>query len=106
MTVEMIRAITESEEKANEIKRAATDKSAQILADADKQAIEVEKACVERLKAYKETELKNAKAEAENRYNEALSVAKKDAREYCANILKNAEVCVSEIVGRIVRGDC
>lgn len=105
MTVEMIQAITDAEQKAAEMKRAATDKSAQILADAEEKAASSEKACAERLKAYRETELKNAKADAEIRYTETLNAAQKDAREYCANILKNAESCVSEIVGRIVRGD-
>ena len=106
MTEEMIKSITDAEEQASEIKRAATDKAARILAAAEEQAVEIEKSCAERLKAYRETELKNAKADAEIRYTETLNTAKKDAREYCADILKNAEVCVSEIVGRIVRGDC
>lgn len=106
MTEEMIKSITDAEAKAAEIKQAAIEKSAQILAAAEEQAVGIEKACDMRLKTYRETELKNARAAAEAQYSQTLASAEKDARVYCANVLKNAETCVSEIVGRIASGDC
>ena len=106
MTEEMIKSITDAETQAAEIKQAAMEKSAQILAEAEERAVGVEKSCDMRLKSYRETELKNAKAAAEVQYSQTLADAEKNARVYCANVLKNAETCVSEIVGRIVRGDC
>lgn len=106
MTEEMIRSITEAEEKATEIKRAACDKAAQILDDAERQSARMEKSSQEVCRAYRESQMKNAREEAETRYQQTLIAKEKEARAYCADVLKKADVCVSEIVGRIVRGDC
>jgi hypothetical protein len=57
-------------------------------------------------RAYSDTQLKNARAEAETRYAETLETECKKARAYCAEMLKNADDIVSGIVGRIVGGDC
>ncbi len=105
MTEEMIRSITEAEAQATEIKRLAEEKAAQISADAVLSATRTEKSSDDVCKAYRETQIKTARAEAEIRYNAALATAEKQAREYCAEILKNSDASVSEIVGRIISGD-
>ena len=106
MTEEMIKAITNAEAEASAIKRAATEKAAKLLAEAEKQANRSEHSSAEVCKAYAETQIKNAYAEADARYEVTVKTEEKQAREYCAKALKNAEDSISKIVGRIVRGNC
>ena len=57
------------------------------------------------LKAYKDTQLSLAKKQAEENFDSEVAKAKKDAQSYCAEVLKNAETAITDIVGRIVRGN-
>lgn len=106
MSEDMIKKITDAEAQASSIKRAAYDQAARLILDAEKQASLSELSSAEVCKAYTETQIKNARAEAQQRYEISVKTEEKQAREYCANALKNAEACVNEIVGRIVGGDC
>ena len=103
---DIIKAITQAEEQGAKIKGVATEKAAQIIATAEGRATQEEKTSAEVCKAYADSQLKLAKADAEQRYEETVSRETAKAREYCAEALKNADDEVSEIVGRIIGGDC
>ncbi|MBQ8685094.1 MAG: hypothetical protein IJ514_02860 [Clostridia bacterium] len=105
MTEEMIKTITQAEEQAAEKKRAAIEQAATIVANAEAQAARTERSSDEVCKAYRESQLKSAKAEADKRYQETLEEREKAARAACASILKNADGSVSKIVERIVSGN-
>ena len=106
MREDVIQSITEAEAQATAIRQDATEKASQIIAEAEDKATRAVQSSAEVCRAYSETQIKNAHAEAECRYKETLDAESKKAREYCAEILKNANDIVNEIVGRIVRGDC
>ena len=106
MTEDMMKAITDAEAQASAIKRSAYEKAEKLILEAESQASKTELSSAEVCKAYIETQIKNARAEAEARYDISVKTEEKQAREYCANALKNAENCVNKIVGRIVGGDC
>lgn len=106
MTEEIIRAITEAEEKAAEEKQAASLAAANILEAAQKECAQSEKATAEACRAYKENEKKTAEASAQKAYLETLERQQKSAEKYCVEILSNVDTAVSKIVGRITRGDC
>ncbi|MBQ8322390.1 MAG: hypothetical protein IJX91_00310 [Clostridia bacterium] len=106
MTEEMLKSITEAEARASAIKNAAYEKAAALVAEAEKQAARTEQSSAEVCKAYAETQVKNARAEAERRFEISVKTEEKQAREYCAQALENAEDCIGKIVGRIVGGNC
>ena len=106
MTEEMIKRITDAEEQGALLKEKATEKAALLLSDAERQAARTLQSSAEVCRAYSETQLKNARAEADIRYAETLESERKKARAYCAEMLKNADGNVNAIVGRIVGGDC
>ena len=105
MTEEMIRSIKDAETQGAELKAAAEIRAAQIVADAEKQAARTESSSEEVCKAYRETQLKSARAEAETRYQSTLKAKEKESREYCAKVLEKADENVRAIVRRIVSGD-
>lgn len=105
MTEEIVKSITEAEEKAAEIKRIAQETAAKILADAEKNAARTESSSAEICKAYTETQIKTAKAEAENRYISTLETELQNAKKYCAQILEKSEIAVNDVVGRITSGN-
>lgn len=102
----IIQSIKAAEEQAAEIKNAALEKAANILADAEKQAARLERAAIDVCKAYKETQLKQAMADAEQSYQDSLSKKAEETKAYCARILENSDAAVSGIVGRIISGSC
>lgn len=106
MTEEIIKAITEAEAQGAKIRSDAMEKAAQIVAAAEAQAAREEKTSAEVCKAYADTQIKVAKADADKSYAETVDSEERKARAYCAEALKNADDEVSEIVGRIIRGDC
>lgn len=106
MTEEIIKSITEAEAQATAIKQNALEKASQIIAEAEDQATRSVQSSAQVCRAYSETQIKNARAEAERRYQETIDAEEKKAKAYCAEVLKTANDMVNEIVGRIVRGDC
>ncbi|MBQ8291790.1 MAG: hypothetical protein IJX88_04720 [Clostridia bacterium] len=87
------------------MKREAEEKAAHILAEAEMQAKRMEESSAEVCKAFLDTQIKNVKVDASRFYDEQIETRKKTAREYCAKVLENAEETVSQIVGRILRGN-
>ena len=106
MTEEIIKSITQAEETAAEIKRVATEKAAAIIAEATERAANTESAAVEVCRAYKESQIKAAHAEAESAYTETVTKNTESAKSYCAKALAESDSVIGNIVGRIIRGDC
>ena len=107
MTEEIIRAITETEEKAADVKRAATLAAATVLENANKACKDLETAALVECRAYQEQQKKAAEESAEKAYVETLAKQEEAAKKYCEEILANVDTAVStsKIVGRVTRGD-
>ncbi len=105
MTDEMIKAITDAEERALQIKNEAVEKAEALLSDAQTQVANLKASSDEVLKAYRDTQLADAKKRAEQNYADEIAKAKADAQSYVAQVLQNADVVITDIVGRIVRGN-
>jgi len=106
MTEEIIKEIKEAEEKASALKIEAQKKAEEIVREAEGNATQKELSSVEVCKAYANSQMKNAQTEADNAYADALASAQAEAKTYAKDILKNADVFVSEIVRRVLSGDC
>ena len=87
MTEEIIKSITEAEEKATDMKTAAYAR-AEIAAQAETRAAEIAKSSEEVCKAYRETQLKAAEADAQKKYLAALAEKRAEAEAYAARLLE------------------
>lgn len=105
MTNEMIQAITSAEERALQIKNQASEQAEVVLSTAQAQAESLRRSSEDVLKAYKDTQLAQAKKQAEENYTKEIAKAKKEAQSYCAEVIKNADAVITDIVGRIVSGN-
>ena len=83
MTEEIIKSITASEAQASERKARAYERAAEIASEAEVRAAEIAKSSEEVCKAYRETQLKNAEAEAERQYCATLAKKKSGGRGLC-----------------------
>ena len=106
MTEDIIKAITEAELQASQIKREAQEKATEIVAVATLRASETEKENAELCKSYRETQIKEGIEKAESEYQTAIRVKTEEAKAYCADALAKSGASVGKIVGRIVSGDC
>ncbi len=105
MTGDIIQAITQAEAQVAEMKRQATEKAAEILAEAERSAARTEETSAAVCKAYAETQVQNARAVAEQRYVDTLHEETQKAKAYCISVLETSETSVMNVVGRIIRGD-
>ena len=106
MTDEIIKAIAAAEEKAATMKSEAEVIAAKTLQTAAEKVALKEKTSAEVCKEYRETQIKRAHEDADAAYAREMQKTSESAKEYCANVLKKAEVAAAEIVGRIIGGDC
>ena len=106
MTEEIIKSITASEAQASERKARAYERAAEIASEAEVRDAEIAKSSEEVCKAYRETQLKNAEAEAERQYCATLAKKRAEAEAYAARLMDGLELPVSKIVRRICDGDC
>ena len=106
MTNDIVQQITEAETLATACKQTAETTAKETLDRAQERAGQILRSAEEVCKAYKISQRKTAIAEAEADFQRKLATANKEAKAYCAQMLEKAEPCVSEIVGRILRGDC
>ncbi|MBR2341105.1 MAG: hypothetical protein IKA72_01680 [Clostridia bacterium] len=106
MTEEILQSILSAEAQANAEKTRATQQAEGILAEAETTAQKIEQKSLNACKAFLEAEQAAAKSVAQKQYEETILSKTKEAKEYCAETLKNSENLVSEIVRRIVSGDC
>jgi len=105
MTEDIIKSITEAESAAAEIKESALRQAAEIAARAEARSAEIEKSTEEVCKAYRESQIKAAEADAEKAYLAALDEKGAEAKNYADRLLENIEIPVSKIVGRIIGGN-
>lgn len=105
MTEEIIKNITDAEAQAAQIKREAQERATAILAEATERAARLERSSAEVCKAYRESQMKAAHADAEREYAETLQAKTREAKAYCENALHGSDASVGKIVGRIVGGD-
>lgn len=106
MTEEIVKSIKEAEMQAAQIKAAAQLKAQEILSEAEMQAARSEKSSAEVCKAYRESQIKLAQADAEAAYAATLKEKEREAKEYCTRVAEQSDISVSKIVGRVVSGDC
>ena len=106
MTEEILQSILSAEAKANAEKTRAMEQAEVILAQAETTAQKIEQKSLNDCKAFLETAQASAKSVAQKQFDETLVVKTKEAKEYCAEALKKSDALVSEIVRRIVSGDC
>lgn len=87
MSIEIIKAIREAEEKAELIKKQAAQQSKQIIADANVQAVSI----IDEARNFADSEsskvLKAAEEEGQKLYDDIVNNAAKE----CKNILRNAD---------------
>ena len=105
MTEEIIKTITDAETIALEYKTDAETKAEKLLAETEQKILVEEKTREEAFRAYRETSLNNAKVEAQARFEQATEQSQSDAKAYCAEVLKKADMQINEIVGRMIRGN-
>ena len=105
MTKEFLQSIAVAEAEAERIKADALEEAARITANAESEAAGTEKSSEEVLKKYRETQLKIAQSDAEKAYFAALKENGEKAKNYADERLKETELSVSRIVGRIVGGN-
>ena len=88
------------------MKTAASARAAEIAAQAAIRAADIARSSEEVCKAYRETQLKAAEADAQKKYLAALAEKRAEAEAYAARLLENTELPVSKIVRRVCGGDC
>lgn len=103
---EIIKSITEAEEKAAEIKAAALQKAAEIAAAAEVRADEIARKCETDCKLYRENQLKKAERDAAANYEKSLAEKSAEAKAYADFIIKQTDGAVNDILRRITRGSC
>lgn len=101
---EIIQLINEAEQRASEIKANALEKAGDIASDAENRASDIEKLAEAECKAMRERILKEAAEEAQNRYDDEITVNRAKASKYCADKLTSTDKIVNDIVRRITRG--
>lgn len=106
MTEEILQSILSAEAKANDEKTLAVQKASEIVADAENSAQKIEQQSLNDSKAFLDEQQALAKAVAQKQFDETIKAKAKEAKEYCAEALKNSDSLVLEIVRRIVSGDC
>ena len=106
MTQEILQAIRSAEETAVAMKTTATMEAEKILLEAENKTQEIERENLSACKAFLETSQADAKAKAQEQFDEMIKTKTQEAKEYCAQSLKRADALVSDIVRRLISGDC
>lgn len=102
---DIIKVITEAEERAAEIKAQAALRAAEILENASKRAEEILRESETKCKILREVSVRQAEEDAENAYNDALKKSAADAKKYADGVIKAAEGEINVIVGRVAGGN-
>ena len=103
MEESILKSISEAESRAAQIKAQAQERAAEILAAAEKRAAEISKECGAQCAEYTESGIKAAEEKAQSDYFKAVEKARSEAESYADGILKNTEIYVSEVVGRLTK---
>lgn len=103
---EIIKAITQAEERAAQIKSDAVEQAARIIDEARSKSAEIGREAAQSRSAFRDDSLKAAEAKAEEDYKKAISDSRKAAEEYALRVGKHTDVAVGKIVGRVTSGNC
>lgn len=103
MEENIVSLISEAESKAAEIKARAQAQAAEILAAAEKSASETVKRSETACAAVREQILNAAEGEALDQYRQATDKSRAEAMAYAEGLLKRADICVADIIGRITK---
>ncbi len=102
---EIIKSITEAEEKAAEIKLQAEEKAAEIITAAEKKAAESDKKSENDCRLLREMRIKEANEKADKQYAEAIAAERVKAKKFADGVIKYTDNYVAEIVGRLSGGN-
>ncbi|MCD7729732.1 MAG: hypothetical protein LUI60_07485 [Clostridia bacterium] len=102
---ELIKSITEAEEKAAAIKSDAVVKAGQIIEDARNQAAKIDAESAEQCTKYLNETLNSARVQAEKDYQSYIGTSTAKAKAYAADMKKHTDSTVGKIVGRITDGN-
>ncbi|MCD8308578.1 MAG: hypothetical protein LUD19_01890 [Clostridia bacterium] len=102
---DLIKSITETEEKAAAIKNDAVVKAGEIIEEARNRAAEIEATSAEQCAKYLSDALSAARIQADKDYNSYIQKSKADAKLYAADMKKHTDATVGKIVGRITDGN-
>lgn len=106
MTQDIIAIIKEAEGQATAQKNAAIEKKNAMISQAEERAAEIEKTSAEVCKAYRETQLIAAEADAEKAYRDEIEKQGKLSKEYAERMIaEHAESYAEKIVGRLFGGN-
>lgn len=102
---EIIKNITEAEQKAAEIKQNAAERAALISAQAEERAVEIDRLSAAECKELREKVLKEAAVRAQRIYEDEISAKRAEAAKYAEQCLKNADRQVHDVVRRLTVGN-
>lgn len=102
---EIIKSITEAEEKAAEIKEKALKRAAEIAAHAEERAGEIDRLSAAECKELREKTLKEAAEKAQADYDNEISAKRAEAAKYAEKCLKRADRQVHDVVRRVTVGN-
>lgn len=103
---EIIRSITDAEERATQIKAEALKKAEKIGAAAEAEVEENVKKCETDCKLYRDAQIKKAERQGAEEYEKTISQKREEGRKYADSVIKRADGTIKEIVRRVARGDC
>lgn len=101
---DIIKSISEAEEKAAEIKNDALNKAHEIAAKAEEKAEEIKKENAAQLKLYRENAIAAAEAAAQKAYADSIEKQRAQAEKYADSLIKDADFYVNDVVRRISGG--
>ena len=102
---DIIKVITDAEERAAEIKAQAQERAAEILENASRRAEEILRDSETKCKILREVSIRQAEEDAESAYDETLKKSAADAKKYADGVIKTAEGEINAIVGRVAGGN-
>ncbi len=102
---EIIKSITDAEQKAAEIKQDALLRASEISAQAEERAVEIDKLSAAECRELREKILKDAAVRAQNGYDAEISAKRAESAKYAEQCLKNADRPVHDIVRRLTVGN-
>ncbi len=103
---DMIKSITDAEEKAAEMKSEAGAKAAALGDEARAKALETEAAAALERAKYRESMMADARAKAEEQYKLSIAKSKADAKKAVRKTDNDLDIIAGEIAGRIRSGNC
>ena len=103
---EVLKSVKEAEAKAASLKAEAEAEAEQLIAASRARANEIQKASEEELKLYRETTLKEAELRIQKEAQHLLSDNESKEAKAADALLKDTSSAVSQIVRRVIDGDC